>query len=235
MSSKLNNQPKDAEQCSHSLRSGFFVPKDIPRNRHVKGTMSLHVVKCVEQNVLLTWALSCSCHPRLTGAGRCHAIHASLGQGAVMPSTPHWGRALSCHPCVTGAGRCLPDATAGPWQRQALMPVAVVDDRASNPPNDPLVTPLQLIPPTTWTHLKLVLGILWRFSCQDTKGPFATLARCWPLTMSRKTFIHVQHMKKKPDTDLYVMSHEGWASIEQVLRKLRAPVLALSVALHSSR
>ena len=75
-SSGLNKQPNEAG-CQHFLRSFFFVShSDIHRDRHrpvqtLKGTRSLHAVKCVSENVLMTRTLSCSCGACLGGIGVC--------------------------------------------------------------------------------------------------------------------------------------------------------------------
>ena len=65
-SSKLNKQPSDTE-CTHFRRSFFWIPTDdISRYKQrtvktLKGTRALHSVRCVEQHVVLTRQLSCSC------------------------------------------------------------------------------------------------------------------------------------------------------------------------------
>ena len=73
--SSLNKQPED--NCKHFMISFFWAPSsDIQRdwNRPVKtlkGTRSLHCVKCVERNVITTCHLSCFCNPCRSGLGDC--------------------------------------------------------------------------------------------------------------------------------------------------------------------
>lgn len=75
--SRLNKQPGDGECDGHSFRSFFWVPQtDIQRDRGrvvktLKGTRSLHSIRCVEPNVLCTRLLSCFCAACQSGVGVC--------------------------------------------------------------------------------------------------------------------------------------------------------------------
>ena len=77
--SKLHKQPEaQAQACKTHFFCSFFWVKstDIVRQRNrpvktLKGTRSLHRVKCVEQNVILTRNLSCFCNSCRSGVGHC--------------------------------------------------------------------------------------------------------------------------------------------------------------------
>ena len=79
MVSKLNQQPTEFS-CTHFRRSFFWVPShEIARNRGrlvktLKGTRSLHALKCVEQHVVMTRQLSCYCEGCKSGVGVCPNI-----------------------------------------------------------------------------------------------------------------------------------------------------------------
>ena len=83
--SKLHKQPEaQAQACkTHFFRSFFWVKStDIVRQRNrpvktLKGTRSLHGVKCVEQNVILTRNLSCFCNSCRSGVGHCENTNIS--------------------------------------------------------------------------------------------------------------------------------------------------------------
>ncbi|KAK7093018.1 hypothetical protein V1264_008679 [Littorina saxatilis] len=78
--SALNKQPHDEDQCHHLLRTFFWVAEgEILRQRGrqeqtLKGTRSLHAVRCVEANTVATRDLSCMCDACLSGIGECSNI-----------------------------------------------------------------------------------------------------------------------------------------------------------------
>lgn len=78
--STLTKQPP-VEGCVHSLRTFFWVREEVTcRDRPdrisktIKGTRSLHSVKCLEKGVVLSRHLTCMCSSPLSGVGACMQV-----------------------------------------------------------------------------------------------------------------------------------------------------------------
>ena len=145
--SKLHKQPEaQAQACkTHFFRSFFWVEStDIVRQRNrpvktLKGTRSLHGVKCVEQNVILTRNLSCFCNSRRSGVGHCENTNTAGNwhREELIPVGPQCQPPAAQHPPAVAAPQHQPAAA------QDLPPVATPDVVPAVPVTDmPAVRPL---------------------------------------------------------------------------------------------
>ena len=146
--SKLNKQPGE-EKCVHFLRTFFFVgSEDIQRQRGrevktVKGTRSLHSVRCVEANRILTRELSCLCASCFHHAGQCSTVDVSgkwqtQQLSAVVRPNP---RPASPPPSPCSSSPADPPPSSGWSTHPSLPPSPCSSSPADPPPNCQLLTP----------------------------------------------------------------------------------------------
>jgi hypothetical protein len=218
--SSLNKQP-EGPGCNHSLRSFFYVT-DINRIADsvatLAGTRSLHAVKSVAPNVLLTRTLSCACQP--CRAGQEHCEH--------MQIAGPWTRKV-----LKSAQVALPPAPDQPLAAPAALdqplaaPPALDQPLAANPtPDQPLAatpTPDQPLAATP-TPDQLVVG---DFCVVAVRGRHRTVhfyAKVVEI-IDDELKVHYLDKAKGNEKDVYIWSDSAWVPFTDVLYKVPTPSL----------
>ena len=211
MNSKLNKQP--SQECDHFRRSFFWVANgEVDRNRDrtaktLKGTRTMHTVKCIEPYKLLTRQLSCFCQSCQTGTGECANV-AIVGPWSEKVLIP----------------------VPGPLQLTVQLPAQESDDQLPDQKIDDQL-PAQEIDDQLSVqeiHDQLPAPAIGEFVEAVVEGKYRTMtffAKVLDVDEANGD-LKLHYLTLKPgSTDVFVWADKSWLSKGQITKIVPPPVL----------
>ena len=218
--SPLNKQP-EGPGCHHRLRTFFFVATaDINRARDsvttLPGTRSLHAVKCVEENSLLTRQLSCACPPCQSGIGDCKKFN--IAGPWTKNTLKSAGPIRAQQPRANGPVHADQPPANGPVhadQPPADGPVHADQPSADGPVHaDAPVRAEQATAATVGDFCVVAVG-----------GRHRTVHFYAKVTEVDEEELKVTYLDKVKGKDVYTWADSAWVTTSDIVKKVAAPSL----------